>query len=58
MWLTGGLAKAYTLLASPLNKNIFVVRLGRKCHHDLAAFAKPLTLCVTFPNRLLVEETS
>jgi len=33
-------------LASPLNKNIFVVRLGRKIHDDMTAFAKPLTLCV------------
>jgi hypothetical protein len=38
---TWGLAKACDVLASPLNKNIFVVRLGRKCHYDLTAFAKP-----------------
>jgi hypothetical protein len=41
MRLTEGLAKACTLLASPLNKNIFVVRLGRKSHYILTAFAKP-----------------
>ena len=30
MRTTCGLAKACNVLASPLNKNIFVVRLGRK----------------------------
>jgi hypothetical protein len=49
---TCGLAKACAVLApdaasqvgaegSPLNKNILVVRLGRKVHHILTAFAKP-----------------
>jgi hypothetical protein len=33
-------------LASPLNKSILVVRLGRKSHYILAAFAKPRSLCV------------
>jgi hypothetical protein len=31
---TCGLAKACNVLASPLNKNIFVVRLGRKLKKD------------------------
>jgi hypothetical protein len=33
-------------LASPLNKSILVVRLGRKSHYILAAFAKPRSLAV------------
>ena len=35
---TWGLAKASNLFASPLNKNIFVVRSGRKSQFILTAF--------------------
>jgi hypothetical protein len=40
-------------LASPLNKSILVVRLGRKSHYILAAFAKPRSLYVTLNSILL-----
>jgi hypothetical protein len=35
------------VLASPLNKSILVVRLGRKSHYILAAFAKPRSLAAS-----------